>query len=185
MSRTGRMMVLRSDRGGAAYDGGYGENRRRRDSDGRFLPSRRNDGRQIGFESDRGSRMWTGYDSRGSERREDRGSRRGRGESMEFDRIDRQTADRWVRDMQAESGMEMWPREMTRQIAEKNGMEDLDENEFFAVFNAMFSDYYKVAQRWGVDKVDFYADLTKAFLEDRDAVEDKAAVYYACIVRKE
>ena len=176
---------------GMAYEQNYGEARRRRYSNGRFAPSgsyggyhemegeMRGGRNRIGFEMD-GGRMEMRY---GGGMQEEQ--MRGHGSSMSFRRIDRRVADQWVQEMQEESGMELWPREMTRQIARKNGMSGLDENEFYAVYNAMYTDFCEVAKDWGVDKPDFFADLARAFLEDEDAVEDKAAAYYACIVRHE
>ena len=58
-----------------------------------------------------------------------------------------------------------------------------DETEFYAVLNAMYSDFSGVAQKHGVHKQDFYLDLAKAFLEDKDSVKDKAAAYYMYIVK--
>lgn len=54
--------------------------------------------------------------------------------------------------------------------------------EFFAVMNALYSDYCEVAKRFGIDRPEFYAMMAKAFIEDEDAVEDKVAKYYECIV---
>ena len=49
--------------------------------------------------------------------------------------------------------------------------------------NAMYSDYCKVAKRYGVDRPEFFAEMAKAWLEDKDAVPNKAAMYYDCIVK--
>jgi hypothetical protein len=42
-----------------------------------------------------------------------------------------------------------------------------------------------VARKFGVDRDEFYACMAKAWLEDADAVPDKAAQYYAHVVRHE
>ena len=48
----------------------------------------------------------------------------------------------------------------------------------------IYSDYVKVAKKHGVgDKIDFYADMAKSFLCDKDAPKDKLARYYEYIVR--
>ena len=48
----------------------------------------------------------------------------------------------------------------------------------------IYSDYVKVAKKFGVgDKIDFYVDMAKAFLDDKDAGPDKLAKYYKYIVR--
>lgn len=54
--------------------------------------------------------------------------------------------------------------------------------EFYAAMNAMYSDYAEVAKKYGVSSPDFYADLAKAFVCDKDAKPDKAARYYKFIV---
>lgn len=50
--------------------------------------------------------------------------------------------------------------------------------------NMMYSDYYSVAIAHGTNTPEFYADLAKAFLFDKDAksAKDKIAAYYNCIV---
>lgn len=40
-----------------------------------------------------------------------------------------------------------------------------------------------VVQKYGVDKVDFWADMTKAFIRDVDAVPGKVKKYYQYIVQ--
>ena len=60
---------------------------------------------------------------------------------------------------------------------------DCDPLQFFAVLNAVYSDYYAVAKKHGVNKMDFYADIAKAWLNDSDAVEDKAARYFEFVVK--
>jgi len=53
-----------------------------------------------------------------------------------------------------------------------------------AALNMIYSDYYSVAVKHGVNTVDFYVDLAKAFLFDKDAKnpKDKMAAYYNYIV---
>ena len=50
--------------------------------------------------------------------------------------------------------------------------------------NMMYSDYYGVAAKYGLDRPEFYADLAKAFLMDKDAggPEEKMAGYYHGVV---
>lgn len=54
--------------------------------------------------------------------------------------------------------------------------------EFYAALNIMYSDYCKVAKKMNVNTVDFFASMAEAFLDDRDAVKDKLAAYYANVV---
>lgn len=57
--------------------------------------------------------------------------------------------------------------------------------EFYAMMNAMYSDYCEVAKKYGVDQTDFYADMAKAWMNDKDAKKNKTALYYECIVEKD
>ena len=75
-----------------------------------------------------------------------------------------------------------WNMEQVKQVMEQREI-DCDPVMFFAVLNAVYSDYYAVAKKHGVNKMDFYADLAKAWLEDEDAVEDKAGKYFQYIVK--
>ena len=60
----------------------------------------------------------------------------------------------------------------------------LRSNIFWVALNMIYSDYVKVAKKFGVgDKIDFYVDMAKAFLDDKDAGPDKLARYYKYIVR--
>ena len=48
--------------------------------------------------------------------------------------------------------------------------------------NIPLLDYCKIAKKYGVDRPEYYAELTKAWLEDKDAVPEKAGLYYKYIV---
>ena len=48
--------------------------------------------------------------------------------------------------------------------------------------DAVYSDFCEVLMDHGCTGTDLYLDLAKAWLEDKDAVPDKARVYYECIV---
>lgn len=75
-----------------------------------------------------------------------------------------------------------WSMEKTNQIAQQRGI-TIDPVEFFAIINAMYSDFYEVAKKHNVHNADFYADLAKAWLKDPDAVPNKAAMYYEYVVQ--
>ena len=48
----------------------------------------------------------------------------------------------------------------------------------------MYSDYSKVFKKYGVgDKLDFYVDMAKAFIEDKDAQPGKLRRYYTYVVK--
>lgn len=70
-------------------------------------------------------------------------------------------------------------------MAHKAGITDENKMpEYYAVTNAMKSDYYKVAQRFGIVAPEFYFDLAKAFINDEDAKLHKTALYYKYIAAK-
>lgn len=98
-------------------------------------------------------------------------------------------AQEWVRSMRAADGSRggRWKSMAdVKPLAERMGITGEKEMvEFFAVINAMYSDYCKVAKKHGVDKPEFYADLAKAWIHDEDAEENKAMLYYDCIVKKD
>ena len=76
--------------------------------------------------------------------------------------------------------------EEVKEFAKKRGVETEGQKmiDFYAIMNAMYSDYSKVAEEFGVEEPEFFAAMAKAFLDDKDAVKNKAAVYYHCIVEK-
>lgn len=100
--------------------------------------------------------------------------------------LDKVTAMEWVENMEDESGVRggkfSW--HDTQQMAMARGMHsDQEMIDFYAIVNAMYSDYSQVAKKFGVDKPDFYACLAKAFIEDKDAVEGKVLKYYEYITK--
>lgn len=97
--------------------------------------------------------------------------------------LTREKAEQWVQNMRGgDHRGGKWKFDEIRQYAQNYGVTGEQKViDFFAVMNAMYSDYHKVARMFGVDKTDFYAELAKAFLDDEDAVEGKAAIYYECI----
>jgi hypothetical protein len=48
--------------------------------------------------------------------------------------------------------------------------------------NALYSDYYGVAKKYNMLTPEFFADMSMAFINDKDAVPNKVAMYYECIV---
>ena len=57
-------------------------------------------------------------------------------------------------------------------------------NKWHAIMCAMYSDFCEVAKKYGLGgNAEFYADMAHAWLDDKDAVEDKAAAYYCYVVQ--
>lgn len=99
-------------------------------------------------------------------------------------------AKEWVESMENEDDEkpegEIFPMEKTKEMAKKIGYHCEGQKciDFYAIVNAMYSDYCKVAEKFDVDEPEFYACMAKAFLEDADAVRNKAAAYYHYIAKK-
>ena len=94
-------------------------------------------------------------------------------------------AKRWTSKMQNADGTtgSHWTLEQTQDVAKQRNI-TCDPNDFWAVMNMMYSDYCQVAKRQSVDTPGFYADMAKAFLEDSDAADGKAYLYWDCIADK-
>ena len=94
-------------------------------------------------------------------------------------------AEEWVKHMRNADGTTgpHWTYEQAEKLMRQKGI-DCDPVIFWVCMNAEYSDRCKVNKDYGVGSIDFYADCVRAFwLEDEDAVEDKPAAYYACIVK--
>lgn len=108
----------------------------------------------------------------------------GHGEAGTFTKED---AERWTAKMKNEDGSAgaHWTMEQTGQVAAIAGAHYAPWV-WYAALNMMYSDYYAVAAKYGLDRPEFYADLAKAFLMDKDAggAEEKMAGYYHGIVER-
>lgn len=99
--------------------------------------------------------------------------------------MDENIAREWTAKMENEDGTKgpHWNREQIKKVMEQRNMTG-DPVEFWVAMNMMYSDYCKVAKKLGVNSVDFYAEMAKAFLEDKDTgVPDKLSAYYENIVK--
>lgn len=76
-----------------------------------------------------------------------------------------------------------WTLEQTTAVANSIGVH-VDPWIWFAALNMEYSDNFDVAQKYGLDRPEYYADLAKAFLFDKDGggPEAKIAGYYHGIV---
>lgn len=107
----------------------------------------------------------------------------GHAESKEEMHFDKQVAEKWMENVRNDDGTygPHWPFEKVQQVMQQHDVK-CDPVEFYATINMMYSDYSKVAKDLGVNNMDFYVKLSKAFLEDKDAPKDKLARYYKYIV---
>lgn len=76
--------------------------------------------------------------------------------------------------------------EMAKKLAEKVGVKTEGQRfiDFYAAINAIWSDYGKTFAKYELEDPVFYACLAKDWINDRDAVKNKAWMYYHCIVAK-
>lgn len=94
-------------------------------------------------------------------------------------------ARRWTEHMENDDGSmgAHWTLEQTTAVANSIGVH-VDPWIWFAALNMEYSDNSDVAQKYGLDRPEYYADLAKAFLFDEDGggPEAKIAGYYHGIV---
>lgn len=94
-------------------------------------------------------------------------------------------ARRWTEHMENDDGSmgAHWTLEQTTAVANSIGVH-VDPWIWFAALNMEYSDNFEVAQKYGLDRPEYYADLARAFLFDKDGggPEAKIAGYYHGIV---
>ena len=100
--------------------------------------------------------------------------------------FDRETAIHWAEHMQNADGSTgpHWTMGQTSAVADASGAgNDIPHWVFGVTMNMMYSDYYDVARKFGVNVPEFYAELARAFLMDKDGPgpEEKLCAYYRCI----
>ena len=98
--------------------------------------------------------------------------------------FEREEAMQWADRMQNADGTTgpHWPMEQTTAVMVSKGYH-YDPAVWYAAMNMVYSDYFSVAKKHGVNTVEFYADMAEAFLDDKDAggPEEKISAYYHCI----
>lgn len=96
----------------------------------------------------------------------------------------KEVAESWTHGMKNEDGSNgpHWTMDQTKQVQAQRNI-NCDPVEFYAIINSIYSDYCKVAKKHNVNTIDFYADMAKAWLDDEDAVNDKATAYFEYIVK--
>ena len=165
----------------AGYEGPFGRDERGGD-----------EVRQIGFNANWGGEMRMGSDAsvpRFNEMEHMPGNRAMIGGYMagaqEYPKMDERTAMEWVRSMHNQDGTKAphWTMDQAKQLIKQKGI-DIDPAEFFAIMNALYSDYDPILKKHNVSNIEFYVDMAKAWLKDEDAVTNKAMAYYECVVKK-
>jgi hypothetical protein len=99
--------------------------------------------------------------------------------------MNKEVAEEWTKNMKNEDGTKgpHWKMDQVKQLMMQKGIE-YNPWEFYAILNAMYSDYCAVFKKHGVNTMDMYVDLACAFLNDSDAMPNKSMLYYECIVKK-
>lgn len=113
------------------------------------------------------------------------GSKHTKGGARSSMGIDEHMAKEWTAMMMNEDGTKgpHWSMEQIKKVIEQRGMPG-DPVEIWVAMNMMYSDYCKVAKKLGVNTMDFYAEMARAFLDDKDAgAPDKLTAYYEHIVK--
>ena len=115
--------------------------------------------------------------------------RRDYGKPEMFSHKDMET---WKSMMKNEDGTrgEHFRAEQVKHACQQAGIdcEEFGEDIFGLAMNMKYSDYCKVAKKYGVDMPEFYADMAKAFLRDKDfdgKPEEKLYLYYKAIVERD
>ena len=149
------------------------ENRYRMGDDG---------GRMIGFDGGMENRMRMGHAHHEDMDRMQMGGSEG---EEGHHKLDKRTAMEWVNRMENsdKSRGEHFTMEQTERVRKNKGWE-CDPVEFWVAMNATWSDGAQTARKFGVDKLEYWAERAKEFLDDEDAVPDKMAKYYKYIVKK-
>ena len=114
-------------------------------------------------------------------------------DDKEYGRLSKKDYEEWGRKLKNSDGThgEHFHKEHAEQIAKRAGInvDSIGGEEVFAMaMNMMYADYCSVAKKYGVDRPEFYADLAKAFLHDKDykgEPEEKLWLYYKCIAEDE
>lgn len=109
--------------------------------------------------------------------------------SMEEAAFGKEEAMEWVEGMENEDTKKptgpMWDEAFVKPLAQKVG-EPTDGPEFwefYAIINALHSDFCKALAEFNADHPMCYAKLAKAWRHDKDAVDNKTQVYWECIVK--
>ena len=105
--------------------------------------------------------------------------------SHKMPKFDERTAKEWVAKMENEDGTRgpHWTMDQTTKVMEQRGIKE-DPAKFYAALNMMYSDYCEVAKKLSANNMDFFAEMAKAFLKDKDAgSQDKLAAYYEYVVK--
>lgn len=111
---------------------------------------------------------------------------RGYGGSEAVPPMTKERAEAWMRSLKNEddSTGPHWTLEQVKALLQQRGIANVDPIRVWVAMNADYSDRVAVNRKYGIDKPDYYLDSAiAAWINDKDAVENKEAAYYAYIVK--
>lgn len=73
---------------------------------------------------------------------------------------------------------EIWDYETTISVKNQYGLNNINQEDFYLVINSLGNDYADVIS---IEEVDTYVKMAKAWIEDKDAKEDKTWIYFTKI----
>lgn len=92
----------------------------------------------------------------------------------------------WAKNMKNTDGSSgaHWSMEDTETVRKARNINDCKPEDFWITMNMMYSDYQGVAKKYGIDKPEFYADMARGFLTDKDSKQgrEKLEAYYEYVV---
>lgn len=98
--------------------------------------------------------------------------------------FNRQMADDWVSGMKNADGTQgpHFSMERVKEIMKEHHVEH-DPVEFYAAINSVYSDFSEALKENNASNMKLYVCLAKAWIDDPDAVSNKAAAYYTYVVK--
>lgn len=147
-------------------------------------------GRDYGY----GQQRYYGNDYGYDMRMRDYGGDYGRDYGEQYGKMSQKDIEKWKHSfMNADNSQgEHFNKEQVMQASRSIGLNDMQEfggeDIFCLAMNMMYSDYCMVARKYNVDRPDYYAELAKAFLKDKDfggKPEEKLYLYYKCIAEED
>lgn len=98
--------------------------------------------------------------------------------------LSEQQATMWVKSMKHSDGStgELITMEQAKEWLAKKGYTSMSLPDFYAMINAMKSDYSGVAKMFNIMSDDFYGELARAFIQDKDAKPYKTSLYKEYVV---
>ena len=111
---------------------------------------------------------------------------RGYGGSDAVPPMTRERAEEWMRSLKNEDGTTgpHWSFEQVKALLQQRGIANIDPVRVWVAMNADYSDRVAVNRKYGMDKPDYYLDSAiAAWINDKDAVENKEAAYYMYVVK--